>query len=189
MTKIERAQEYAHEAHDSIKQVRKYTGQPYWIHTDEVAAIVAEDGGTENMVVAANLHDVLEDVYPLNKHYGPDWIIDNFGHQVHGYVLDLTDVYTKQAFPNLNRQKRKTMERLRIDGTSPEAKTIKLADLISNTQSIVEHDPDFAHVYLREKMELLGYLTEGSPRLLQRASMQALAGYQKLGLTIPTIVS
>ena len=58
------AKEFAHAAHDSIKQVRKYTGEPYWNHTDAVAEVVASVGGTEDMVMAAHLHDVLEDVTP-----------------------------------------------------------------------------------------------------------------------------
>jgi hypothetical protein len=38
---------------------------------------------------------------------------------------------------------------------SPRAKTIKLADMIDNTFSIVERDPAFAKVYLAEKAALL----------------------------------
>jgi hypothetical protein len=48
---------------------------------------------------------------------------------------------------------------------SPEAQTIKLADLIDNTSSIVERDPDFARVYLYEQAELMKVLTKGNPFL------------------------
>ena len=67
MNLIEKAKQFAHEAHDSIGQKRKYSGEPYWVHTDAVAEKVAAIGGTEVMVAAAHLHDVLEDVTPLDK--------------------------------------------------------------------------------------------------------------------------
>jgi len=47
--------------------------------------------------------------------------------------------------------------------------TIKVADLISNTGSIVEHDPKFAVTYLEEKRLLLDVLTNADPRLLSIA--------------------
>jgi hypothetical protein len=49
--------------------------------------------------------------------------------------------------------------------------TIKCADIISNTSSIVMHDPAFARVYLEEKRLLLERLTEADPRLLALARM------------------
>ncbi len=49
------------------------------------------------------------------------------------------------------------------------AQTIKLADLISNTRSIVERDPKFAVTYLAEKRELLKVLTDGDPALYRMA--------------------
>ena len=38
---------------------------------------------------------------------------------------------------------------------SKEAQMIKLADLIDNTKSIFKHDPKFAEVYIKEKVDLL----------------------------------
>ena len=64
---IAKAKLFAHNAHDSINQRRKYTDQPYWVHTDAVADTVAAYGGTATMVAAANLHDVLEDVSSITK--------------------------------------------------------------------------------------------------------------------------
>lgn len=206
MTRIEQAQQFAHEAHDSIKQVRKYTGQPYWVHTDEVARLVASVGLlnipmaatseiedraniVEDMVCAAHLHDVLEDVMPLNPLYDDAAIVKKFGSNVAALVVALTDVYTKENFPQLNRAERKRLERERISHTSRDAKTIKLADLISNTKSIVADDPDFARVYLDEKLALLPYLVEGNATLLNEASQLAIAGYKTLGLDLPVVTS
>ena len=51
-----------------------------------------------------------------------------------------------------------------------EAQTIKLADLISNSRSIMEHDPAFARTYLEEKRMLLEVMTKGDPGLYAEAS-------------------
>ena len=50
---------YAADAHRD--QTRKGTGVPYVTHLLAVAAIVGENGGTEDEVVAALLHDAPED--------------------------------------------------------------------------------------------------------------------------------
>ena len=62
MDVVRKAQVYAMAAHASVKQVRKYTGEPYIVHPAEVAKIVASvPGSTPDMVAAAWLHDVVED--------------------------------------------------------------------------------------------------------------------------------
>lgn len=184
---IEQAQRFAHAAHDAIGQVRKYTGEPYWVHTDAVAATVESVGGTDSMICAAHLHDVLEDVASTRPEFGPHQIEVLFGEGVLALVQDLTDEYTKENFPKLNRAQRKARERERIGSISVEAKTIKLADLINNTESIVAHDPDFARVYLREKLEILPYLSDGNSTLLNRASVQTMVACSVLGIQIPII--
>jgi len=187
MTKIEKAQEFAHTAHDMAKQVRKYTLEPYWVHTDEVAAIVARVGGDEDMQVAAHLHDVLEDVFPIFKQYDVQWMAKEFGLRATNFVVELTDVYTKEAWPDHNRQHRKQLENARIGRTTPQVKTIKLADLISNSKSIVQHDKDFARVYLKEKFNMLPLLLEGDNALMQEATSQVIAGYAVIGMQIPRL--
>jgi hypothetical protein len=68
-----------------------------------------------------------------------------------------------------NRAARKAIDLAHTAKASPAAKTIKLADLIDNTRSIVERDPDFAKVYLQEKARLLEVLQEGDPTLMAMA--------------------
>lgn len=165
----ESARQFAREAHDSIGQRRKYSGEPYWVHTDEVMSIVmGVDGATEEMAAAAALHDTEEDVAPANPAYSLERIRSEFGSLVAQYVDELTDRYTKEAYPNLNRKERKRLECERLGAVSNEAKTIKLADLISNSKDILQNDPSFAKTYLREKRDLLPYLKGGNPTLLAR---------------------
>jgi (p)ppGpp synthase/HD superfamily hydrolase len=176
-TKIDRAREFAHAAHDSISQVRKYSGLPYWTHTDEVADLVAKAGGSTSMVVAAHLHDVLEDVAPIHnlEHpFGMHAITAEFGHDVMLMVFHLTDIFTHSAFPWLNRARRKELERSRLALAPPDVHTIKLADLISNTRDIVTSDPSFAKVYLHEKSLLIPFLDDGNEALFELASRSIL---------------
>lgn len=142
-------------------QTRKYTGEPYFNHCKEVADLVAEAGGDDAMVAAAYLHDVVEDTnIPLER------ICREFGDDIAGLVSDLTDV-SKPS--DGNRKTRKAIDLEHTAKASPRAKTIKLADIISNSASILERDPDFAKVYLEEKRAQLEVLKDGDPKLWLRA--------------------
>ncbi len=59
---------FAHQLHR--RQVRKTSGVPYVGHLLGAAALVIEDGGSEDEAIAALLHDSLEDqsrAYPGGK--------------------------------------------------------------------------------------------------------------------------
>lgn len=158
---VMQAAAYATRAHGS--QLRKYTNEPYILHCMEVAEIVASVRGTDEQVIAALLHDTVEDT-SVTVHD----IAVEFGPKVAQYVEWLTDV-SKPG--DGNRITRKALDRVHISAAPAEVKTIKLADLLSNTRSIVEHDKKFARVYLREKDLLLGVLTEGNQRLWRECRM------------------
>jgi hypothetical protein len=68
-----------------------------------------------------------------------------------------------------NRKARKAIDREHLKHASPEAKTVKLADLIDNATDIVSNDMDFAIVYYHEKELLLPFLKEGNQQLWARA--------------------
>lgn len=162
------AVEFAERAHRG--QVRKYTGEPYIVHPLEVAQIVesafpwerANPSPVEAVVMAALLHDVVEDCGVTL-----DQIRRAFGSVVARLVHEVTDISRKE---HGNRATRKGLDRQHLASASPEGMTIKLADLISNTQSITQHDKDFAKVYMAEKAELLPLLVAGNPSLHARAS-------------------
>ena len=160
---VKKAQVFAIAAHAAVQQKRKYTGEPYIVHPAEVASIVAGvEGATFDMVAAAWLHDVVEDtgVTLTDIHI-------NFGPEIAALVGWLTDVSRPE---DGNRAKRKAIDREHTAQAPAEAQTIKLADLISNSRSIVQHDPEFARVYLEEKRLLLGVLTKGDAGLHAQAS-------------------
>ena len=163
MTFLEKVKLFAHNAHDSIGQTRKYGNKdPYWVHTDEVARIVSLFTKDEDVIAAAHLHDVLEDV-PNVSIIDMMLMVGAKHARVGPLVRELTDIYTSENFPKLNRKERKTLEAERLGLISNDGKLIKLADLFSNTRSIVRHDPGFAKIYLQEKEKVLYYIRDGLP--------------------------
>lgn len=161
MTLEKRATLFAMERHAAINHVRKYTGEPYINHPQAVVELVRGVPHTEAMLAAAWLHDTVEDTETTLME-----IKDNFGLEVFMFVEMLTDVSRPEEG---NRATRKALDRLHTARAMPPAKTIKLADLIDNSSSIIKYDPAFAKVYLREKEALLNVLKEGDRVLWLRA--------------------
>lgn len=155
---------FATAAHAAVGQVRKYTNEPYIVHPIEVADIVRSVGGTTEMIAAAYLHDVVEDTSVDHT-----LLRRTFGADIAELVLWVTDVSRPE---HGNRAARKAIDRRHLSQAPAEAQTIKLADLISNTNSIVQHDPKFAVTYLEEKRLLLEVLTRGNSELRERALNQ-----------------
>lgn len=163
--------EFVKEQHG--EQKRKYTKEPYWTHPLSVAAIIDKHGSPMlkkyNGIEIALCHDLFEDTKckfeTLSKklqeigYSGPNALQISFS------VLQLTDVYVPEKYPKLNRKQRKGFESKRLSGISPVAQTVKYADLIDNTGSIVQFDPGFAKTYLAEKMEILDGMRSGEIRI------------------------
>lgn len=165
MTLIEKARAFATAAHAAVGQLRKYTFEPYIVHPAEVAALVATvPGHTPEMVAAAWLHDTVEDTGVTIE-----LIRSEFGAEVAELVGWLTDVSRPD---HGNRAARKAVDRAHTAGAPAAAQTIKLADLIANTRSIMEHDEKFAVTYLAEKRMLLEVMTKGDPGLMAQARAQ-----------------
>jgi (p)ppGpp synthase/HD superfamily hydrolase len=120
--------------------------------------VAALPGATEAMVAAAHLHDVVEDTGVTIE-----TVRDEFGSEVADLVSWLTDVSRPE---DGNRAHRKARDREHTAAAPAEAQTVKLADLISNTRSIMAHDPKFAVTYLEEKRALLAVMTRGDATLM-----------------------
>lgn len=148
-----RAMVFARQAH--ITQRRKYTNAPYFDHLAEVAGIVATVDRHEATIATAWLHDCREDQGITGQQ-----IEDLFGMRVAVGVALLSD------FEKGSRAERKAASRERLASAPGWVQNIKCADLISNTSSIVEHDPKFAAAYIEEKRSLLDVLTKADSRLL-----------------------
>lgn len=155
-----RAMVFAREAH--ANQRRKYTNNPYSDHLAEVAGIVATVAPShlaDVMVSVSWLHDCVED-----QGVSVQALSTSFGELVALGVNLLSD-----TDPG-TRAERKAKSRQRLAAAPDWVQTIKCADLISNTSSIVEHDPKFATLYLEEKRLLLSCLVNADRRLLDLAN-------------------
>jgi len=168
-TNLELVKEIAIRLHGDQK--RKYSGEPYYTHLFRVSDTVKEYGGDESMIMASLLHDVLEDT-PTNE---GELIIElenivntQMARDIVNLVVELTDVYTKKNFPDLNRKARKEMEAKRLGEVSSRAQTIKYADLLDNGEDITKNDPNFGRVYIKEKEQILRYMNSGDPTLYNR---------------------
>lgn len=161
---------FVHISH--FPQKRKYTGEPYTNHLRNVAEMA------EKYVLYLGFeiglcHDLFEDTNVSAKELA-DYLLrigynsEQTAFIVNG-VIDLTDVYTSEAYPNLNRKARKQLECERLSLISANSQSIKYCDLIDNTSSITKHDPSFAKVYLREKFDLLRVMDVGDNDLYNLA--------------------
>ncbi|MEZ5304227.1 MAG: HD domain-containing protein [Verrucomicrobiales bacterium] len=162
MELVGRAKIFATAAHAAVGQRRKYSGAPYIVHPVEVMEIVRSVPHTPEMLAAALLHDTVEDTKVTL-----DLIRSEFGDAVADLVGWLTDPSKPR---DGNRAARKAVDRAHTAAAPAEAQTIKLADLIANTGSIVENDPAFAKIYLAEQRALLAVMERGDRSLHRHAS-------------------
>lgn len=169
-------------------QKRKYTNEPYLNHLIAVAE-AAKDTCKFGYEIGL-CHDLLEDtgctiyelITALNR-FGYEYADARF---IAGAVSELTDAYTHEDFPQLNRAKRKALEAQRLHKVSYEAQTVKYCDLIDNTKSIVEHDKGFAVKYLEEKGAILKGMNKGNPEIYKKCRCSLANAKRKLNEIIHT---
>ena len=147
---IDNAVEFCKKAH--FGQDRKYTGEPYWTHPYAVYESVKLFTDNIEIQIASLLHDVIEDCG-----YNKADISSTFNVKISEIVFELTDKYTKEEYPDLNRKERKFLEACRLKDISQEAKLIKYFDIMDNSKTIFALDTRFAKKYLAEKQFIIGY--------------------------------
>ena len=159
---VEHARVFATAAHCAIGQRRKYLETPYIEHPAAVAALVREHCPSRpELEAAAWLHDVLEDTEVSEM-----TLRELFPADVVELVVALSDLEGPEVG---NRATRKRISLERLARAGGDAQTVKYADLIHNTGSIVEHDPGFARIYLKEKRALLEAMDQGQDSLKRLA--------------------
>ncbi len=153
--------EYATEKHGDQK--RKFSGHLFIVHPLRVMAHVMLDRYYKNDLFApivAVLHDVEEDCTGDSDEERlvlSDEIACIFGEAVRISVDELTNEYTHERHPSMNRELRKSLEFARLTEVSDRSKTIKLYDRIANLTDMVECFGDarkFAHMYAKESWQL-----------------------------------
>jgi (p)ppGpp synthase/HD superfamily hydrolase len=127
--KFGEALSYAAQVHRD--QRRKGTQVPYVTHLLAVAAIVGENGGTEEEVVAALLHDAPEDQGGEER---LEDIRERFGEGVAGIVAGNTDTFEDPKPPWRERKERYVA---RIAHEPESARLVSAADKLHNARSIL----------------------------------------------------
>ena len=120
---------FAHQLHAA--QTRKGTNVPYISHLMAVAAIVIENGGSEDQAIAALLHDAVEDQGgqpTLEK------IRERFGSKVADIVQGCTDA---DVIPKPPWRERKTAYIAHIRTAPAEVRLVSAADKLHNARSIL----------------------------------------------------
>ena len=167
---LQTIRDYADTAHGD--QQRKYSPERYIVHPVRVMEMCRRHTDELPVLAAALLHDVLEDT-PVTQGDLHQFLVTVLEKETAGkttqLVVELTDIYTKLDYPRWNRRKRKAKEAERIQKTSADSQTVKYADIIDNCREIVQHDPDFANVFLWECKGLLRVMPKGNPTLYQEA--------------------
>jgi len=168
---ITKAVLFATEAHEG--QTRKYTGEPYITHPMAVAHIVSGFGGSIEQVIAAYLHDTVEDVKRVTHK-----IIDaNFGADVALLVHGMT----KHEYPEgTKRIDKKAAEAIRLAECDAGVQFIKCADIIHNSGTIIQHDVKFGALYLQENLNAVTLMTKAEPTLRDYALAVLTAELAKL---------
>lgn len=167
------------------QQLRKYTFEPYWHHLQNVYDTALEFGQNYPLLFECCVcHDLIEDTKTsLSELYKQ--LID-FGYTaseatiISNTVAGLTEKYTSNGYPELNRAIRKQLEAQRLATTDFLTQTVKYADLIDNLSSIVENDPGFARTYLIEKKEILRLCNKGDFDLYLKACSVLVEAEEKL---------
>jgi len=112
-------------------QERKGSREPYFTHLMSVAALVLENGGSENQAISALLHDAVEDQGGLPT---LEMIKSKLGQEVADIVDGCTDAYT-QPKPPWKERKSAYLEKLK---TAPDTiLLVSLADKVHNARSIL----------------------------------------------------
>jgi guanosine-3',5'-bis(diphosphate) 3'-pyrophosphohydrolase len=146
------AAHYAADKHAN-KRRKGAAAEPYVNHLIEVAHLVSATVSEPdpNLIIAALLHDVIEDVGVTKEE-----LIQRFGADVADLVVEMTD---DKALP---KAERKQLQIQHAPKLSPRAQTIKLADKISNLRSILTSPPtNWDHRRKREYFDWAKSVVDG----------------------------
>jgi len=127
--RIARAIEFAARKHTTQRR-KGAASEPYMNHLVDVALLVAESGADTNLIIAAYLHDTIEDQGVTHAE-----LMDAFGYDVANLVKGVTDDKL------LSKEERKRQQVQHARHASSRAKVLKIADKVSNLRSILASPP------------------------------------------------
>lgn len=150
---INKATAFATKAHEG--QLRKGTEKPYIVHPLEVAKIVASITDDEEIIVAALLHDTIEDCEEVTL----EILIEEFGTRVADIVAHESEDKTKSWIE----RKGHTIDSLREEAL--EVQMVALGDKLSNMRDIDQDYPIFGEElwdrFRMKNKQLIGWYYKG----------------------------
>lgn len=179
MEKIRQAFDYAVAAHNG--QLRK-DGSPYVTHVIAAAIIAAEMGMDDVGIVAALLHDVLEDTIITHEELGA-----KFGEEVANVVEGVTKL-TRMQYSTMEENQMENLRKMLL-AMSKDIRVIliKLADRLHNMRTMMFQSPEKQLTKSRETMEIYAPIAhrlgvEKMKAELEDLSLQYLdpVGYQEI---------
>ncbi|MGN1130425.1 MAG: RelA/SpoT family protein [Ruminococcus sp.] len=126
--KIQRAYELAEQSHGDQKRL---SGVPYILHPTSVACIVAQFGMDTESVIAALLHDVVEDT-----HITLEQVRKNFGKDVANIVDGVTKISKIKLYSREEQQAENVRKMLIAMSNDIRVIIVKLADRLHNMRTI-----------------------------------------------------
>jgi (p)ppGpp synthase/HD superfamily hydrolase len=168
--KVLEAMQLAFRLHN--RQARKGTKIPYLSHLTGVAGLVAMAGGSEKEIIAALLHDAVEDqggkrtLQLINR---------RFGSTVAAIVAEVSENPTG----TWEQRKRGKIAKIASGHFSPSALRVKVADNVHNSSTMIierqEKGPAFWQIFSRGRSGTLWYYRG------------LLAAYEQVGLQSPLL--
>lgn len=169
LVSVLRAADTAAQWHATQKR-KGAAAEPYVNHLLEVARMVAEatEGNDPALVIAALLHDAIED-----QKISRETIAAQFGEDVASLVVECTDD------KSLPKPERKRLQIVNAPNKSARAKLLKIADKVSNLNSMADSPPAHWPVQRRAdyviwaKQVVAAFGSGIEPRLQEKFSIAA----------------
>lgn len=147
---------------------QSYDIYPYVYHLKEVARIARELGYDDDIIIAAYLHDILEDT---SLSYND--IKQAFGLEVAEIVYCVTDELGR----NRKERKAKTYPKIK---SSWKATVVKICDRAANIKHSLDYSPKMATMYLKEHDDFKKNIYDGSHPVIVKIAWDYLDEIMKL---------
>lgn len=140
-------------------QVRKDGSTPYLVHPASVSLLVARYGGSTPAIIAAWMHDIIEDCRDDAAIVARALSAMPLREGEKGTILAMVRSLTKDRYI-ADEEERLRDSLIRICEAPPEATLVKLCDRIDNLIDAQQRDPSFTLRYLKGTHETIGILGE-----------------------------
>jgi hypothetical protein len=165
------------------EQKRKYTGEPYINHLIRACnlyvhysldVIMSCESKFDSLLIEVILgHDLFEDTAMDSQELYMELINLQYSLNDASFIVTginlLSDLYTRESYPYMNRATRKKYEAERLSKIPTRYLIAKLCDSIENCIDIKENDPKFYTTYKDEKLAFLNIINtqDIQPNLLE----------------------